>query len=487
MNPIKPSLPRTAFSRFLMISSVLAAGLLLYGCGGGNGAIKPASSDNTDARVKAAWVVVGANNQAIARVVTSDLSCPKIRNGSAYFPMTLRAAAGTIPQRKTASDAVDSKPSVFPLTACEYNIPAGSSSLNVGSFSLPLPKANPQRIVIVADTGCRMKKADQAWQACNDGDAWPFPEIAKTAAAMKPDLVLHIGDYHYRENVCPDDIAGCKGSPWGYGWDVWQADLFKPAAPLMAAAPWVVVRGNHEECRRAGQGWFRFLDTQPYDAKRSCDDAANDDIANYTEPYAVAIGNDTQVIVFDTSKVGKKAIPNTSEVFLKYQAQFKTVNQLAAKPGVHSIFTNHHPILGFVPVPGKSPLPGNPILQEVMQSVNPTAYYPAGVTTAIHGHVHDFQAISFATNHPATFVSGNGGDDVDVNFADPFPTNASPAPGVIVDKFSHTSAFGFMVMDRQADGSWAYKAYTRKGVLMTTCLQNGNKINCDKTGYLAPN
>ncbi|MDW4746763.1 metallophosphoesterase, partial [Escherichia coli] len=82
---------------------------------------------------------------------------------------------------------------------------------------------------------------------------------------------LHVGDYHYRENACPPDVAGCQGSPWGYGWDTWQADLFQPAAPLMAAAPWVLVRGNHEECARAGQGWFRFLDPRPYSAARSCD------------------------------------------------------------------------------------------------------------------------------------------------------------------------------------------------------------------------
>jgi hypothetical protein len=57
---------------------------------------------------------------------------------------------------------------------------------------------------------------------------------AASGAKLSPDLVLHIGDYHYRENACPPDIAGCKDSPWGYGWDTWQADLFRPAAPLLA-------------------------------------------------------------------------------------------------------------------------------------------------------------------------------------------------------------------------------------------------------------
>ncbi|MDI9690789.1 metallophosphoesterase, partial [Burkholderia cenocepacia] len=100
-------------------------------------------------------------------------------------------------------------------------------------------------------------------------------------------------------------------SPWGYGWVTWQADLIRPAAPLLAKGPWVVVRGNHEECARAGQGWFRFLDPRPYSAARSCDDPANDNNANYSEPYAVSLGGGSQVIVFDTAKVGRTPLKTT--------------------------------------------------------------------------------------------------------------------------------------------------------------------------------
>ncbi len=67
----------------------------------------------------------------------------------------------------------------------------------------------------------------------------------------------------YREDECPAGNTGCAGSPSGYGWAPWNADFFAPAAPLFAAAPWVMVRGNHEDCSRAGEGWFRFLDRLP--------------------------------------------------------------------------------------------------------------------------------------------------------------------------------------------------------------------------------
>src|SRR5262249_24362962 len=155
-----------------------------------------------------------------------------------------------------------------------------------------LPKRHPHRIVTLSDTGCRLLIGDP-WQACNDPQEWPFRQIAETAARFEPDLVLHVGDYQYRENECLPDRGGCQGSPWGYGWDTWNADLFTPGAKLLAAAPWIMVRGNHEECARAGQGWYRFLDTQPYESIRTCNDPANDAIANYNTPYAVPIEDHT--------------------------------------------------------------------------------------------------------------------------------------------------------------------------------------------------
>ena len=54
-------------------------------------------------------------------------------------------------------------------------------------------------------------------------------------------------------------MQGCAGSPWGDNWTTWQADFFTPAAPLLAAAPIVLVRGNHEDCDRAGPGFLLLM------------------------------------------------------------------------------------------------------------------------------------------------------------------------------------------------------------------------------------
>jgi hypothetical protein len=457
----------------------------LAGCGGieRNAASVAAAGD---ARMKAAWVELGASGRdALVRAVTSDAVCPAIAIDGRSAAMTLRAAAGTVAQRPTASDAADSKPSAFPVNTCETTLPAGAKQVVVAGRPLPLPRAEPQRIVVLADTGCRMKKADNAFQACSDANAWPFAVIAATAAAMKPDLVIHIGDYHYRENACPKDIKGCADSPWGYGWDTWEADFFQPAAPLLAAAPWIVVRGNHEECARAGQGWYRFLDVRSYDAARSCDLPANDPLANFSEPYAVPLGRDTQLIVFDSSASGTKPIATGDARFAAYRSQFQAVAVLAATPGVTTLFADHHPILALVPASGGKPFSAGAALQSVMTTLWPRAYYPDGVKVALHGHVHDFQAISFGSDHPATFVSGNGGDNLDVNLPDPLPADVSAAPGTLIERISHTNTFGFMLMER--DGArWLYKAYTRSGKLLTTCTPAGSKMLCDKLGFLAP-
>jgi hypothetical protein len=50
--------------------------------------------------------------------------------------------------------------------------------------------------------------------------------------------VIHVGDYLYREDPCPAAAqAQCGGTPSGDNYGAWNADFFKPAAKLLAAAP----------------------------------------------------------------------------------------------------------------------------------------------------------------------------------------------------------------------------------------------------------
>ena len=50
-----------------------------------------------------------------------------------------------------------------------------------------------------------------------------------------------------------------KVAGWGDSIVSWYYELFKPFKGLLEAAPWVMVRGNHEICSRAGLGFIFLL------------------------------------------------------------------------------------------------------------------------------------------------------------------------------------------------------------------------------------
>ena len=114
--------------------------------------------------------------------------------------------------------------------------------------------------------------------------------------------------------------------------------MFDPAARLLRTAPWVATRGNHEECSRAGQGWYRLLDTGAFDASRSCDDPAADVVADFSEPYAVPLGNGWQLVIFDSAVAGNNPLrPNDlrdARVLARYQAEIATVGHLTATTSI---------------------------------------------------------------------------------------------------------------------------------------------------------
>src|SRR6516225_8754599 len=80
-----------------------------------------------------------------------------------------------------------------------------------------------------------------------------------------------------------------------YGWKVWNNDFFKPSAPLLATAPWIMVRGNHETCARAGEGWFRFLDHA----------APENECAEISKSFVIALGG-LGFVVMDSGKIANE-------------------------------------------------------------------------------------------------------------------------------------------------------------------------------------
>jgi hypothetical protein len=465
-------------------------------------------------QVASAWVEIGSGNVLLARAITAapppeggTNPCPTITlNGGSAQQMNLRAGATTsLPVRSTI--VTPSKPSLFPVSACEFTIPAGTTSAVVAGRSLPLPPPNPQKIVVLGDTGCRMQVGN-GMQNCNDPTQYPFATIAAFAAAQHPDLVLHVGDYEYRESECPAGMSsanGCGGSPWGYGWDSWEADFFAPGAPLLAAAPWIMVRGNHEMCNRSGQGWYRFLDPNAYDpVVKNCNSATNDNSAaggNYNDPYLVNINSNTQLVVFDSANGPKTVQATSSVVYQTYQSELQAAGNLLQTPLAFNWWANHHPILGYstatAPALPNVSLPG---LTPIFGAVFPNTYFPPAINLALHGHTHGIQAIDFAQGsaggmpytNAATLVSGNAGDLLDSTL--PYPIN-SPVSGVTVasqgdagtgTSFATSNNFGYMVLQYQSsNNTWVATFYRQDNSIRDVCtVQTSGHVSCTAWGSL---
>lgn len=431
----------------------------------------------------AAYLTIGPHGARIARVVTADDACPILRVDGRATPMQVRSTPDTAPPRPTASKPEFTKPSAFPARICEATVPAAGTKVEIAGQPLKLPPKAIRRIVVIGDTGCRIKAADNATQACNDPTAYPFATVAKTAAAWKPDIVLHVGDYLYRENACPDGVAGCAGSPWGYGLDSWRADFLDPAAPLLKAAPWIFVRGNHESCDRAGQGWQRLLDPNPMPANRTCDDPANDTVGNFADPYAVPLGDGTQIVVWDTAMAGNGPFPAGDPRRGVYLANVKSIAALA-KGAAHTILTNHHPVLGMAVFRDKQGgtriVPSNLSLIDPLTEADP-ALYPAGIDLLLSGHIHVWEQSSFGGKLPSQIVAGFSGTQEDiVPLPETVPADFKTAGGAVPDAFSSwVDGFGFMTMERTGAADWKVEIHDVAGAVVNRCTIAGRISKCD--------
>ena len=462
------------------IKSLLGWSLVLLAAGLG---ASPAVAAPTAGFAMTSYVLLGDDGARVARAITREAVCPSMLVDGRPAAMAPRAPAETIAQRQTISSSADSKPSVFDGLVCEATLPAAARIASVGGRNLPLPPAVIRRIVVIGDTGCRIKILDNASQDCNDPKAYPFAQVAASAARWRPDLVVHVGDFLYRENACAPGNAGCAGTPWGYGADAWRADFFGPAEPLLTVAPLALARGNHESCTRAGQGWWRYLDPHDYVPGRDCNDPAYDTIGDFTDPYAVPLGDNAQLIFFDSSDTPGKALAEGDIRAAHYREAYAKIAVLAAG-APHSILVNHHPVFGFAAKEGKdgagvSLSPGNGGLQSVFGALNPR-YLPAGIDLSLAGHIHVWEALSFSSDHPAQIVAGFSGtlEDI-VPLPATLPADATPAKGAVVKAFSSwVDGFGFMTLERRGDDAWHVEVHDVQGAVVNTCEIRGKDVAC---------
>jgi calcineurin-like phosphoesterase family protein len=374
----------------------------------------------------------------MVRALTDGSACPVVRFDGRAVRMARRAAPD----------------SDFSVLTCEAPVPPGTRRIEIGDKTLRPPVVRPERIAVIGDTGCRLKAGgslDDGFQACNDPDAWEFAKVAQQVAAWGPDLIIQVGDYIYREQPCAR--PGCEGSPFnspGMRRQTWEADYFQPAAPMLEAAPIVFVRGDHEQCERAGKGFFRFLDPFPL---RECMD--------FTAPYALDFEN-VQLVVMDTVQAGDTPAVRSPDVVVDtYRRDFERVSQLATG---NTWLLGHRPLWGVRPT---TPDGANVEVLNVTLQQALSRPLPASIDLVLTGHVHLAEVLSFTGNRPPQAVVGTGGTLL-------LPGITRTLIGMDVDRelVAHAtiiSRHGFVTFEPSPRGGWEMTIRNEVGTALVVC------------------
>lgn len=388
-------------------------------------------------------------------------------------------------------------PHGFKVQVCEARYPFGKSFTVEGGPQLPAVTAAPRRIAVLGDSGCKPK--DQAGCGLDDPQ-WPLPVLAKAAAASRPDLVLHVGDYNYRgtpsgfkttvdgnpvqqwyydagDGATPAEQCGIPGpylsqnstgNPDADAWEAWWLDFFQPAGDLLAAAPWVFARGNHELCSHAGPGWFYFLDASTdlpggKGGQLSCPSQDGGGPAlphlQFVEPQVLHLG-DLDLLVLDSANACDQ-LPGFTDVYRRQLAA--AAKRLRARD---AWLVTHRPIWGVddagatlygcdgQPESGPTLPYGelNQTLQCALRGETGQALLPK-LGQILAGHMHRFEALTFAapTGRPPVLIAGNSGVDEDTGppvggFAQ--TVDGAPATGFAL------AQFGYLELARNAAGDW---------------------------------
>jgi len=418
---------------------------------------------------------------AFARVIVEPgQACPALLGGTERIATTPRH-----------------NPHGFAVKVCEAHYPFGRSLAVEGGPKLPAVVEKPSRIAVLGDSGCKPK--DQ--QGCGlDDPEWPFPALAKAAAASRPDLVLHVGDYNYRgtpsgfkvtvggkevqqwyydagDGAEPSEQCGIPGpyfsqnstgNPDADNWNAWWLDFFQPAGDLLTAAPWVFARGNHELCSHAGPGWFYFLDASsdlPEGGGRqlACPSQDGEGPAlphlQLVEPQVLHLG-DLDLVSLDSANACDQ-LPGLVDAYRRQ------LTAAARRLRGHAAWLlTHRSIWGVADA--SAPLYGcdgkaqsgpalpyaelNQTLQCALQGEAGEALLPK-LDQIIAGHMHRFETLSFAppTNRPPVLIVGNSGVAEDTG--PPVGAFAQTVDGAPASGFS-VIQFGYLELTRDGGGPW---------------------------------
>lgn len=361
------------------------------------------------------------------------------------------------------------------VLVCETLYPLGQSGVVlVADKRLALPAVSldtPRRVLLLGDSGCRgeVQTKPQSCAGAGFGKTWPFGTIVGDERRPAPDLIVHVGDYNYRNTprymTVPSRVTGygqpltvplydpgdlddddepelppptaywsqnIEGSPIPDTWPAWREDFFVPAERLLGVAPWIFVRGNHELCSRAGLGWFYLLDPHspllgPGRDQLACPAQTPRGFRlgvwpkppalpflgdrfpiRLSEPYRVKLGA-LDIIAVDSADAGDAFVYNVPA----YAEQYRKVARMLDERRPTWLAT-HRPIWGVVKKTKGLAAAGEDfgfvnLSQQTALALAFRDGLPSNVTAVLSGHIHRFQATTFGGRRPPQLVAGTSG------------------------------------------------------------------------------
>ena len=186
------------------------------------------------------YVVMGDLGVAIPRVIVdTNQDCPEML-------VSTSATISEVPTVTVRAIGDFTLPHAFPIKVCQAVLETDEQKIawnneelrfNLTGTDAPSPNVqiplDPAKFLLIGDTGLRVKPTDVGLGECSSGpqvygvhqcpfnfseadlnstvdgefqglDDWPFRTVQSIAAQMDPDIVLHVGDYMYRQAPCPE-------------------------------------------------------------------------------------------------------------------------------------------------------------------------------------------------------------------------------------------------------------------------------------------
>ena len=450
------------------------------------------------------YSILGDHDTLIARAIVNNTTpCPEIeiRQSDMEGGMDEISDEPKVIERGVGNDML---PFAFPIRVCEASIPRdklhAQQQYYFGGKKVPVVSNEPSKFVVVGDTGLRSKPVNLGFGVCAEGplmygvhqcmknitkddiDAsnfeghfqdlsdWPLRTLMNRAVDENPDVLIHMGDFIYRQGPCPypnNNNASCSGinlprrynfngsndereimnfvpGAWGDTFWTWWADFFYPSLEALSSVPWIALRGNHESCSRAGNGWFLLLSPDPY----PMDVVGGSHCFDHTEPRKISF-QDEQFLIIDDSGIEPKdrgfdglefvegdcptemgsdlPVPEVMSRFLAtnpeqecdhiysqldtFTRYFERVYQMSSESDKTNIYLGHRPIFGIACNDTK-------ILSMdwTLQCSLACSTFDK-ISALFSGHMHWRETISFTNNLlPPQIVVGHGGTDLVDNY-----------------------------------------------------------------------